>query len=71
MCGGCGHWVLMGTHDGKRYGAPYDAERGVIVPWAGKPTDAAVEAEKAAMLGWLGPVVVAGALGEALEAIGC
>lgn len=71
MCGGCGHWVLMGTHDGKRYGAPYDAERGVIVPWVGKPTDAAVEAEKAAMLGWLGPVVVAGAIGEALEAIGC
>jgi hypothetical protein len=43
----------------------------VIVPWVGKPTDAAVEAEKATMLGWLGPVVIAGALGEALEAIGC
>ena len=48
MCGGCGHWVLMGTYDGKRYAAPMSGER--VAPWVGKPPEAAVEAEKAALL---------------------
>lgn len=48
MCGGCGHWVLMGTHDGKRYAAPMNGER--VAPWVGKPSEDVVEAEKAALL---------------------
>lgn len=70
-CFGCGHWILTCEYNGLRYAGPYSASAATVVPWVGKPPEAAVEAEKAAMTSWLAAPLIVGAIGETLEAIGC
>ena len=62
ICGGCGQWVLTCEHNGLRYAGPYSAVAATVVPWVGKPTEEAVEAEKAAMVSWLAAPLIAQAI---------
>lgn len=58
-----------GVRSGPRYVGPYDGRN--VVPWPKRPTAAQWNAARDALLAQLAPVVIAGAIGEALEAIGC
>lgn len=58
-----------GVRSGPRYVGPYDGRD--VVPWPKRPTAAQWDAARDALVAQLAPVVIAGAIGEALEAIGC
>ena len=58
-----------GVRSGPRYAGPY--YNGIVVPWPKRPTAAQWEAARDALVAQLAPVVFAGAIAEALEAIGC
>ena len=56
-----------GVRSGPRYAGPY--YNGIVVPWPKRPTAAQWEAARDALVAQLAPVVIVGAIGEALEAI--
>ncbi len=58
-----------GVRSGPRYVGPYNGRD--VVPWPKRPTAAQWEAARDALVAQLAPSVIAGAIGEALEAIGC
>lgn len=69
---GGGHVIVCypsGVRSGPRYVGPYDGRN--VVPWPKRPTAAQWDAARDALVAQLAPAVIAGAVGEALGAIGC